>query len=280
MGWWSWTAYYFGLNEGSALTNAHWLAQHLKSVGYRFFHIDEGYQYARGEYATPDYALVPNGIAAMERKIRSEGLIPGVWTAPFEVADRSWVYENHRDWLVRNAKGEPIRIGQVSGKDRLFVLDTTNPGAQEYLRKTYSTLVNEWGIHYIKMDFMDDSGIEGYYFKPNTTAMEAQRLGLKIIRDTVGDNVYLDKDGSAMLNPVGYVDYGRISLDTGHTFDASREAAPGIAARYFMNRNYFVSDPDAFTVSTQTIEDHPWHESSKPATMDEARVSIALAALS
>src|ERR1700730_210754 len=48
MGWWSWTAYYFGLNEGTALTNAHWLAQHLKSLGNRFFHIDEGYQYARG----------------------------------------------------------------------------------------------------------------------------------------------------------------------------------------------------------------------------------------
>jgi alpha-galactosidase len=92
--------------------------------------------------------------------------------------------------------------------------------------------------------------------------------------------VDLDKEGSVMLNPVGYVNYGRISLDTGHTFDASREAAPGIAARYFMNRNYFVADPDAFTVSTQTIEDHPWHESSKPATMDEARVSIALAAVS
>src|SRR5207237_8886622 len=49
MGWWSWTAYYFGLNEGSALTNAHWLAQHLKSLGCRFFDIDEGYQYSRGE---------------------------------------------------------------------------------------------------------------------------------------------------------------------------------------------------------------------------------------
>ena len=40
MGWWSWTAYYFGLNQGTALTNAHWLAQHLKSLGYQFFHID------------------------------------------------------------------------------------------------------------------------------------------------------------------------------------------------------------------------------------------------
>ena len=47
-----------------------------------------------------------------------------------------------------------------------------------------------------------------------------------------------------------------------------------------MNRNYFVADPDAFTVSTQTIEDHAWHESSKPATLDEAQVSIGLAAVS
>jgi alpha-galactosidase len=280
MGWWSWTAYYFGLNEGAALTNAEWEAQHLKPLGYNIFHIDEGYQYARGEYSTPNATLFPQGLATLEDAVRSLGLVPGIWTSPFQVSERSWVYEHHPDWLVKNAKGQPIHAGSVQRKDRLFVLDTTNPEAQEYLRKTYSTLVDEWGIRYIKMDFMDDSGIEGYYFKPNTTAMEAQRLGLKIIRETVGDNVYLDKDGSAMLNPVGYVDYGRISLDTGHTFDASREAAPGIAARYFMNRNYFVADPDAFTVSTQTIEDHPWHESSTPATMDEARVSIALAAVS
>ncbi len=58
-----------------------------------------------------------------------------------------------------------------------------------------------------------------------------------------------------MLNPVGLVDAGRISQDTGHSFDASRDAASGIAARYYMNRNFFIADPDAFTVSTQTVDD-------------------------
>jgi alpha-galactosidase len=281
MGWWSWTAYYFGLNEGAALTNAQWEAENLKSLGYNIFHIDEGYQYARGEYITPNATLFPQGLAGLEYKVRGLGLVPAIWTAPFEISERSWVYQNHPDWLVKNAKGQPIHAGMVvNDKDQLFVLDTTNPGAQEYLRKTYSTLVNAWGIHSIKMDFMDDSLIEGYYYIPNTTALEAQRIGLKIIRDTVGDDVYLDKDGSAMLNPVGYVDYGRISLDTGHTFGASKEAAPGIAARYYMNRNFFVADPDAFTVSTQTVPDQSWHESNKPATFDDAKVSIALAAVS
>ena len=53
----------------------------------------------------------------------------------------------------------------------------------------------------------------------NVTAIEAQRTGLQVIREAVGENVQLDKDGSAMLAPVGYVDEGRISTDTGHGFE-------------------------------------------------------------
>ncbi len=282
-GWWSWTAYYFGLNQDTALTNANWLAENLKSIGFNFFHIDEGYQYARGEYATPDANLFPNGMNAVAGKIRALGLVPGVWTAPFEVSERSWVYENHKDWLVHNAAGQPIHAGWVIGEDppldALYVLDCTQPGAQDYLRKTYTSLTREWGFRYIKLDFMDDTAIEGIYYRPNTTALEAQRIGLQVIRDTVGDNVLLDKDGSPMLNPVGIVDTGRTSVDTGHTFEASREAAPGIAARYYMNRNFYVSDPDAFTVSRQIVSEQEWHGGKRPLTLDEAKVSIALAAI-
>ena len=281
MGWWSWTAYYFGLNSGTALTNAQWESQRLKSLGYDFFHIDEGYQYARGEYSTPNATLFPNGLAGMEQKVTNLGLVPGIWTAPFEVSVRSWVYQSHPDWLVHNAKGQPIHIGWVTAhNDPLYVLDSTNPGAQEYLRMTYQTLVRDWGIRYIKMDFMDDTAIEGNYYRPNTSALQAQRIGLGIIRQAVGNDVLLDKDGSVMLNPVGIVDFGRISQDTGHTFEASSEAASGIAARYFMNRNYFVADPDAFSVSRQTIHDHSWHNSATPLSQDEAEVSITLSAVS
>jgi alpha-galactosidase len=203
----------------------------------------------------------------------------GVWTAPFEAGERSWIYEHHKDWLVHNAHGDPISIGdaeEVQG-ERLFVVDVTHPDAQEYVRQTYRTLVREWGARYIKLDFMDNTAIEGYYHRPNTTALEAQRIGLELIRKTVGEDVLLDKDGSPMLNPVGLVDEGRISQDTGHTFLRSKEAAPGIAARYYMHRNFFVTDPDAFTVSRQLLEERTIEA---PATLNEAQVSIALAAVS
>lgn len=281
LGWWSWTAYYFGLNQGTALTNSEWLTQHLKPLGYTVFHMDEGYQFARGEYATPDAALFPDGVAALEHKVTAQGLTPGIWTAPFEVSERSWIFAHHPEWLVHNAKGAAIHIGFVTeGKDHLYALDPTHPGAQEYLKRTYATLVHEWGIRYIKMDFMEDSAVEGYYHVPNTTALEAQRIGIQTIREAVGDDVLLDKDGSELLNPVGLVNVGRISQDTGHTFSSSKDAAPGIAARYYMNRNYFIADPDAFTVSAQTVDDQNWHGGQHPLTLDEAKVSIALSAVS
>jgi len=281
MGWWSWTAYYYGVTENTVLTNAAWLSENLESLGYRYFQVDEGYQYARGEYATPDGKAFPRGMAYVGHQVENQGITFGLWVAPFQVSERSWVYQNHPDWLVHNLAGEPIHIGKVGGEfDELYALDTTNPGAQEYLRSTYRTLVNDWGTRFIKMDFMDSAAVEGVFYRPNTTALEALRTGLEIIRATVGDDVVLDKDGSPMLTPVGIVNTGRISQDTGHTFESTRDAATGVAVRYYMHRNFYVDDPDAFTVSKQVIGDRVWHGNKEPLTLDEAEASIALSAVS
>jgi alpha-galactosidase len=280
IGWWSWTAFYGGINEGETLANADWQAEHLKSLGYKFFQIDEGYQYARGEYATTNSTQFPHGMRFVGRRITGNGLTFGIWTGPFEVSGRAWVFEHHKDWLVHNAKGEPICIGNVWNQktDLLYALDTTHPGSQDYLRQTYKTLVREWGIRFIKLDFMDTTAIEGFYYRPNTTALEAQRIGLQIIRDTVGDDVILDKDGSPMLNAVGLVDTGRISTDTAHSFEGTKEAASGIAARFYMHRNFFVNDPDAFNTTSEFFSDS---RRLRPAlALPAAQASIALSAVS
>jgi hypothetical protein len=280
IGWWSWTAFYGAINEGETLANADWQAQHLKLLGFKYFHIDEGYQYARGEFAAANATQFPSGLRYVGQRITGDGLTLGIWTAPFEVTSRAWVYENHKEWLVHDAKGHPIPIGDVWNQkvDTLFALDTTHPGAQDYLRQTYKTLVREWGVRFIKLDFMDTTAIEGCYFRPNTTALQAQRIGLQIIRDTVGDDVVLDKDGSPMLNAVGLTEAGRVSTDTGHSFEVTKTAAPGIAARFYMHRNFFVNDPDAFNTTSQSFSDFPELTSTLP--LPAAQASIALSAIS
>ena len=280
IGWWSWTVYYGAINEGETLTNGDWQAEHLKPLGYKYFQIDEGYQYARGEYTTPNATQFPDGLRFVGHHLIGEGLTFGVWTAPFEVTSRAWVYEHHKDWLVHNAKGDPIPIGDVWNQktDVLYALDTTHPGAQAYMRDTYRTLAREWGVRFIKLDFMDTTAIEGYHYRPNTTALEAQRIGLQVIRDAVGEEVILDKDGSPMLNPVGLADTGRISADTGHSFERTKNAASGIAARFYMQRNFFVDDPDAFNVTATHLMEQANERSS--ISLGAAEASIALSAVS
>jgi alpha-galactosidase len=267
----SWTAYY---------GNADWQAAHLKALGYNFFQVDEGYQYARGEYETANARQFPNGMRAVGHHVTGDGLIFGVWTAPFQVTSRAWVYEYHKDWLVHNAKGEPIHTQLLwrQKSDLIYALDTTNPGAQDYLRRTYHTLVREWGVRFIKLDFMDSSAIEGFMYRPNTTALEALRIGLQVIRDAVGEDVILDKDGSPMLTPVGLVDTGRVSADTAHSFEGTRTAASGIAARFYMHRNFFLDDPDAFNTVEESFSDHTRASAWYPLSV--AQASIALSAVS
>ena len=68
-GWWSWTAYYFGLSQETALSNAQWLSEHLKDLGFDFFHFDAGYAYADGEYTTANAILFPDGMQELGHKV-------------------------------------------------------------------------------------------------------------------------------------------------------------------------------------------------------------------
>ena len=95
------------------------------------------------------------------------------------------------------------------------------------------------GRRYIKLDFMDLTAVEGYYHRAHTTALEAQRMALEIIRETAGESVHLDKDGSPMLNPVGIVDEGRISGDTKHSYKAWKATATGLAGSILHAPNFF-----------------------------------------
>ncbi|SPF47606.1 hypothetical protein SBA4_3730021 [Candidatus Sulfopaludibacter sp. SbA4] len=102
------------------------------------------------------------------------------------------------------------------------------PGRHECLRHVTAP------EHYEKWRLA--AAIEGFRYRPNTTALEAQRIGLELIRSAVGEDVL--PDGSPMLASVGLVDAGRISADTRHAFATTRVVEPGIAARFLSSRDF------------------------------------------
>ena len=279
MGWFSAKVYDKDITAGYILSNAQWLSQHLKASGFNCFHIEPGYYYAPGEFSTPNATKFPQGVRSITQDIARLGFKVGGFVTPFDVATDSWIYEKHKEWLVHNATGKPIRKISKRGGD--YLLDVTHPGAQEYVRQTYRTLGREWGWHTIDVDGMDNTAFEGYHYQPDTTALEAVRIMLRLIREAAGPDVILITDGSPYMGAAGLVEFAHISQDTDHTFAGTKEAAVGVAGHYYTHRNFWRNHPDAFNVQELPVPlDAVEGKLAPPLTVDEAKASIVLAAVS
>src|SRR5260370_40092195 len=88
----------------------------------------------------------------LTQRIHPLGLKIGIWTAPFEVGERSSVYENHKDWLVHNAKDEamPVPPDEEVPPEPLVVLVATKAAAQDCLLQTSTPPSRGGGARSIK----------------------------------------------------------------------------------------------------------------------------------
>jgi hypothetical protein len=68
--------------------------------------------------------------------------------------------------------------------------------------------------------------------------------------------------------------------NTAHTFAATKETATGIAADYHDHQNLWINDPDCFNVQKPVPIDAIAGKPQRPLSLDEARASIVLAAIS
>jgi alpha-galactosidase len=210
-GWCSWYYYFTRVTEADVLENLGALRTARASMPLEVVQIDDGYQAAVGDWTTPNEKF-PGGMAGLARRIREAGFRPGLWLAPFTVAANSRLAAEHPEWLVRDEHGRPSDAG-TNWETTLHGLDTTHPGAREWLRRLFSTLVEQWGYDYLKLDFLMTGAVPGQRWEPSTTRAAALRQGLQLVREIVGDEVYLLGCGCPLLSGVGIVDAMRIGPD-------------------------------------------------------------------
>jgi alpha-galactosidase len=210
-GWCSWYYYYTQVTEKDILENLAALRSIRGAVPVEVVQIDDGYQRAVGDWTTANEKF-PSGMAALARRIRDAGFRPGLWLAPFTAAADSQLASEHSEWLVHDERGVPAGAG-INWGTTLHGLDTTHPGAREWLRRLFSTLVEQWGYDYLKLDFLVTAAVPGARWLTATTRAAALRQGLELIRSVVGDQVYLIGCGCPLLSAVGLVDAMRIGPD-------------------------------------------------------------------
>ena len=130
----------------------------IAAIGCKYFVIDDGWfynVYNDKRYVIGDWNVnkeyYPEGLKAFADKVRSYGMIPGVWYEFEGVSEHSDVYRDHPDWLL-------TRDGKIINNGGRAFLDFRKEEVLNYLReKVIKNLVN-CGIGYMKVDYNSNAG--------------------------------------------------------------------------------------------------------------------------
>lgn len=276
-GWCSWYYYFDKVSEDAIAENLMALRSQRSTLPLDVVQIDDGYQTAVGDWLSVNDSF-PHGMGRVAERIRLAGYRPGLWLAPFTVAANSRLARDHAEWLVHDATGKPAFAGK-NWDTSLYALDTTHPGARNWLRETLTTIVRDWGFEYLKLDFLASGATRGRRHDPLASRASALRGGLRLIREIVGDEVFLLACGCPLLSAVGVVDAMRIGPDSapywsprhkgvpipvseGHSLPALEGAVRNTLARAWTQPALWLNDPDCLLL----------RDSETELTADEARM--------
>jgi alpha-galactosidase len=95
----------------------------------------------------------PGGLKYVLDRIRSKGMVPGLWLEPEVIGINSPLKNKPDDWFF-------MRHGSRVIDHSRFLLDMRNPEVRTYLDSVVDRMVGEYGVGYIKMDYNVD-GLEG-----------------------------------------------------------------------------------------------------------------------
>jgi len=251
-GWCSWYHYFTDVTAADVRENVaavdDWTAP-LDVV-----QVDDGYQTAFGDWTTlADGFDDPAGLFA---DVAAAGHTPGLWLAPFYVQADADLATDHPEWLV-TADGDPVSATPRHGP--MYALDATHPEVETWLRETFETIVAEWGVEYLKLDFLYAAALPGERHDETATRAEAYRRGLETIRETVGDDVTVLGCGAPQFQSVGLVDAMRVGPDTAPYWRDSPESKPAhenavrnVLNRQWTHRRLWANDPDCQLVRETT----------------------------
>lgn len=258
-GWCSWYNLYAAITEENVREhlNAARSYRDVRGTDLDIFLIDDGFTPEMGDWldVKPQF---PRGMRPLLGEIAGAGFTPGLWIAPFMVGNRSRLYAEHPDWVVRErSTSKPLIQMAFYGEFRwhkrseeYYVLDITHPGAEAYIRQVFRTWARDWGARYFKTDFM----FFGAEYGPDRAAWHERGLSRiaiwrkmgTIIREEIGDALWLGC-GCPLWASVGLVDAIRIGRDVGVKWTGDQSAESLLrdqATRNHAAGRLWQADPD------------------------------------
>lgn len=224
------------------------------------FQIDDGWEPYVGDWLTTDAKKFPVGLKPLVDDIHAQGLMAGLWLAPFVCQKGSEIMRKHPDWLLLH-EGRPWYCGCNWGG--FYALDIDNPDFVAYLEESFSRVFDDWGFDLVKLDFLYAAAPFGDERESRAGRMTR---AVELLRRICGDKLILGC-GVPLMPAFGVFDYCRISCDVGLDWNnnilvraANRESVSTRRAifnsvfRRQLNGRAFLNDPDVFFLREDNIK--------------------------
>ncbi|MDP8225127.1 MAG: alpha-galactosidase [Candidatus Lernaella stagnicola] len=256
IGWNSWSGsgssggYGTGIDEQIIVDNMDFADRELRRWGMNYFQLDDGWEPAVGDWEVntarfPDHGD-QNGIEWLLARANQMGFQTGIWMAAFNAAHHSQIVANHPElW------GDPLGGGLIEWGERY--LDLSKPVAQEHLAGLMEMLL-DWGVQWVKLDFAYFAVSTTHWYDSTLTRGEFYRTGCRIMRETLGDDVFFLNVAVVGWN-IDLVDSVRLTLDTMPVWEGEKPADPitnqglkpmyrDATRKYYFHNRVFVNHPD------------------------------------
>lgn len=255
-GYTTWYNYYGNVDEKLVLRDLNSISKLDTTID--CFQIDDGYQNAIGDWLDTDKKKFPSGMKNLADNIHKNGMLAGLWLAPFAGTKASKLYKEHKDWFIKDKNGKPYKTGHNWGG--FYSLDIYNPDVRAYLKKVFDVVLNDWGYDLVKLDFLYGACVLPMH---NKSRGEIMCDAMDLLRECCGDKLILGC-GVPLMPAFGKVDYCRIGSDISLGWNPRKHAireevsTPHAVCNTIFRRHLdgraWMNDPDVFLLRDKNVK--------------------------
>lgn len=172
-------------------------------------------------------------------------MIPGLYYGAFcdfggnaeaSVPGTNNKYKYKDIWLKVNGRYKKV--------DGAYCLDPTHPGTKMFIMSDMKKF-KDWGIKYLKCDFMSNGAIEAdsWYNSNCYTGVQAYNEGMTFMLGKADPEMYIDLS-IAPIFPYQYAHGRRISCDAWGSIGHTQYVMNNTSYGWWLNQIYFANDPD------------------------------------
>ncbi len=255
-GYTTWYYHYNNISFDQIVKRIEFFGQNQIPIDY--FQIDDGYQKRVGDWLElkPDFH---NQMKELVNRIHKYNIRAGLWIAPFICEKKSYIFQYHPEWILKDHKGNLVVAGfnpLWSGK--FYALNIYHPDFREYLKMVFSRITENWGFDLLKLDFLYAACLYPVKRKARAQQMQDAMNLIHEFTNWKNSKINLLGCGIPFSHSFGNVDYTRVSSDVEEKWEnylsifhflervSTYSAINSTIFRHPFNQKNFLNDPDVY----------------------------------